>query len=109
MKSNLTTGDVDLQLILDFRPVINSTQAPPLVPNGGGVVQIGVQMPNGSLDATLECDLPDVIIDPVFIESSQNVEITIPSNVSGTVYTITANFNYTNGDTSTAEYIILQQ
>lgn len=108
MKTNLSTGDVDLQLILDFRPVINSTQTPPVVPTGGGLVQIGVQMPNGSLDATLECDLPDVIIDPAFIESSQNVEITIPSNVSGTVYTITANFNYINGDTSTAQYTILQ-
>lgn len=108
MKTNLSTGDVDLQLILDFRPVINSTQTPPVVPTGGGLVQIGVQMPNGSLDATLECDLPDVIIDPAFIESSQNVEITIPSNVSGTVYTVTANFNYINGDTSTAQYTILQ-
>jgi hypothetical protein len=37
MQSNLTTGEVNFQLILDFRPIVNLTQIP-YVGVGGGTI-----------------------------------------------------------------------
>jgi hypothetical protein len=53
MKSNLNTGDVDFQLIMDFRPIVNSTIPIPKASTEGGNVNYPVNLPNGAYEANL--------------------------------------------------------
>ena len=45
MKSNLTNGEVNFSLYLDFRPIINMNV--PVVPPSGGALSIAFNIPNG--------------------------------------------------------------
>lgn len=108
MKANLNTGDVDLQLILDFRPVLNSTVSLPKVPTDGGVVKYAVNLINKSVQATLSCSDTSVTFSPNPIEEDGYVSITLPAGVSNTVYTITITYLYSDGSTSTQTFNILQ-
>lgn len=60
MQSNLTTGDVNLQLLLDFRPVKNLTFKPPKVSPLGGNVSVPVLKPYKSVQIDLSSTQPDV-------------------------------------------------
>jgi len=108
MKSNLNTGDVDFQLILDFRPIINSTIPQPKTGTEGGNVNYPINLPNDSYEANLSCTNTDVTFSVNPVESSQIVQIGIPAGSAGTVYTIRVDYSYLNGTTSTEYFNIFQ-
>ena len=108
MKSNLNTGDVDFQLIMDFRPVINSTIPIPKAATAGGDVNYPVNLPNGAYQADLACENSDVTFSVNPVESSQIIQIGIPSGSAGTVYTIRITYSYLDGTTSTEYFNIFQ-
>jgi len=108
MKSNLNTGDVDFQLILDFRPIINSTIPIPKASTEGGNVNYPVNLPNGAFEANLSCENSDVTFSVNPVESSQIIQIGIPSGSAGTVYTIRIDYSYLDGTTSTEYFNIFQ-
>lgn len=108
MKSNLNTGDVDFQLIMDFRPIVNSTIPIPKVNTTGGDVNYPVNLPNGAYEATLASDTPDITFSVNPVESSQIIQIGIPAGDAGTVYTIRITYSYTDGSTSEEFFNIFQ-
>ena len=60
MQSNLNTGDVNLQLLLDFRPVKNLTFKPPKVSPLGGNVSVPVLKSYNSVQVDLSTTQTDV-------------------------------------------------
>jgi hypothetical protein len=108
MQSNLNTGDVDFQLLLDFRPIINSTVPQPKTSTAGGDVNYAVNLPNGAYEATLSSENSDVTFSVNPVESSQIIQIGIPAGSAGTVYTIRITYSYING-TSTEEFFNIFQ
>jgi hypothetical protein len=78
MKSNLTNGEVEFSLYLDFRPL----QAQDIInpdPNSQ-CLDVRVQMPNGAVSATITTATAGVTITPSTITTSQSIEVCIPSN-----------------------------
>lgn len=108
MKTNLTTGDVDLQLILDFRPVINSTTPNPRVSTSGGSVNYTVNLPNNGYSALLSCADSSVTFSSDTLYASGIVVISIPSGSANTVYTIEIRYDYLDGSNSTEFFNIIQ-
>ena len=108
MKSNLNTGDVDFQLIMDFRPVVNSTIPIPKASTEGGNVNYPVNLPNGAYEANLTSTEPDITFSVNPVESSQIIQIGIPSGSAGTVYTIRITYSYLDGTTSNEYFNIFQ-
>lgn len=108
MQSNLNTGDVNFELILDFRPIINSTIPQPKTTTAGGDVNYPVNLPNGAYQATLDCANTDVTFSVNPVESSQIIQIGIPSGSAGTVYTIRIVYSYLDGTTSDEFFNIFQ-
>ena len=108
MQSNLTTGEVNFQLILDFRPMVNQT-IQPYVNVAGGVVSLPVNFINNAVSAIITSSNADVIISPSTLTSSQMVAITLPSGTAGTVYDIATRFTLSNGDTETQTTYIIQR
>lgn len=108
MKSNLNTGDVDFQLIMDFRPIKNSTIPIPKIATAGGDVNYPVNLPNGAYEATLASENSDVTFSVNPVESSQIIQIGIPAGTTGTVYTIRITYANTDG-TSTEEFFNIYQ
>jgi hypothetical protein len=108
MKSNLNTGDVDFQLILDFRPIVNSTIPIPKASTEGGNVNYPVNLPNGAYEANLTSTEPDITFSVNPVQSSQIIQIGIPSGSAGTVYTIRITYSYLDGTTSQEYFNIFQ-
>jgi hypothetical protein len=108
MQSNLNTGDVDFQLILDFRPIVNSTNPQPKANTAGGDVNYAVNLPNGVFEATLACENSDVTFSVNPVNSSQIIQIGIPAGSAGTVYTIRITYSYIDGTTSEEFFNIFQ-
>jgi len=108
MQSNLTTGDVNFQLILDFRPMVNATQIPNVGVDGGDV-QIAIDFVNDTFSAFMSSTNSDVTIAPDYIEASQLVTVTLPSGTAGTVYPIDVEYTLTNGIIETRTINIIQQ
>jgi hypothetical protein len=78
MKSNLTNGEVEFSLYLDFRPL----QAQDIInpdPNSQ-CLDVRVQLPNGAVSATITTATAGVTITPSTITTSQAVEVCIPAN-----------------------------
>lgn len=109
MKTNLTTGDVDLQLILDFRPVVNSTTPNPKVSTSGGGVNYTVNLPNGATQVNLSCVDTRVTFSPDTLYTSGVTLIGIPAGTSGTVYTIEAKSLYLDGSRTSEYFYIIEQ
>ena len=96
MQSNLTTGEVNFQLILDFRPMVNATQIP-YVGVAGGNVNVPIDFVNNASTALITSTNSDVTIAPDEITASQLVVVTLPSGTAGTVYPIDVEFTLNNG------------
>lgn len=109
MKTNLTTGDVDLQLILDFRPVVNSTTPNPKVATSGGSVNYTVNLPNSATEVALSCSNKSVTFSPDTLYTSGSTLIGIPAGTSGTIYTIEAKSLYLDGSRTSESFYIIQQ
>lgn len=96
MNTNLTTGEVQFSLYLDFRPIINKV---PFIniPAGGGSAVTAINIPNGGITALLTPSAADIALSQTTLTSSQNVTITTGPLTSGNVYTIDVVFTYANG------------
>jgi hypothetical protein len=78
MKSNLTTGQVDFSLYLDFRPI---TSGRPYVPSfDSQCIEVPINFVNGAVSADITTDFPGVTISPSTITSSQFITVCIPEN-----------------------------
>ncbi len=134
MKSNLTNGEVEFSLYLDFRPL----QAQDIInpdPNAQ-CLDIRVQLPNGAVSATITTATAGVTITPSTITTSQAIEVCIPANPntpsfilaensdeliteilqnfitensSNQVITLTVTYTFSDGSQSTNQIIINQQ
>ena len=96
MNTNLTTGEVQFSLYLDFRPIINKV---PFIniPAGGGSAVTAINIPNGGITALLTPSAADIALSQTTLTSSQNVTITTGPLTSGDVYSIDVTFDYANG------------
>jgi hypothetical protein len=108
MRTNLTTGDADLQLILDFRPIVNSTNPNPKVSTEGGSVKYLINLPNNAVQASFSCSDTDVTFSPNPMTASGSLTIGLPSGAAGTVYTIVVTYTYLDGSTTTESFYIIQ-
>lgn len=85
MKSNLTTGDVEFSLYLDFRPVVGGllNGGKPISLDGSAqCIDVRVDLPNGALQADLTCATAGVTITPSTINADSVVEICVPANAN---------------------------
>lgn len=108
MKSNLTSGEVDFSLYLDFRPMINKV---PFynVPTSGGSVVTAINLPNGGGTAVLTPSSSDLVLSETTLTTSSNVTITTPAASAGTVYSVAVAYTNTNGiRTDETIYIVVQ-
>lgn len=108
MQSNLTTGEVNFQLILDFRPMVNATQIPN-VGLAGGNVNVPIDFVNNASTALITSTNSDVTITPDEITASQLVVVNVPSGTAGTVYPIDVEFTLNNGIIETRTINIIQR
>jgi hypothetical protein len=108
MQSNLTTGEVNFELILDFRPMINSTYQP-YVGVAGGTIAVPIDFVNGATTAEISTTVPDITIAPTTINAPQYVDITLPPNTAGTVYPIDVTYTLNNGITELTNINIIQK
>ena len=80
MKSNLTTGQVDFSLYLDFRPI---TSGKPYVPSfDAQCLNVPINFVNGAVSATITTSFGGVTITPSTITSSQTIVVCIPENTN---------------------------
>ena len=78
MKSNLTTGEVNFSLYLDFRPL---TSGKPYVPSfDAQCLDIPINLIKDAVSATITTSFPGVTITPSTITSSEFIEVCIPEN-----------------------------
>lgn len=108
MNTNLTTGEVQFSLYLDFRPMINKV---PFIniPVSGGTAVTSINIPNGGINAVLTPSASDIVLSDTNLTTSQNVTITTGPLTSGDVYTIDVAFNYANGTrTNDNIFIVIQ-
>ncbi len=108
MKTNLTTGDVDFSLYLDFRPMINKI---PFynVPVSGGSVVTAINLPNGGGSAVLTPSSSDLVLSAYTLTSSSNITATTPAASSGDVFSIDVAYTSTTGiRTNETIYIVVQ-
>jgi hypothetical protein len=88
MKSNLNTGDVDLVLINDFRPVISDgvtiSEQIINVDANSQCIDVTILFPNGVVQADVTCSNPSVTITPSTLTSEGTIEVCIPENPNAT-------------------------
>ena len=84
MKSNLTTGQVDLVLLNDFSNVISDGGIVPIEPlnpsDGAQCLDVRILFPNNVVSATVTCANPGVTITPSTLTSEGIVNVCIPAN-----------------------------
>lgn len=108
MQSNLTTGEVNFQLIHDFRPMVNATQTPN-VGIAGGDINIAIDFVNGTEQASITTGAGGVTISPALITAEQTVRVTLPAGAAGTVYPISVRYTLFNGNTEQKTINIIQK
>ena len=92
MKSNLTNGEVEFSLYLDFRPL----QAQDIInpdPNSQ-CLDVRVQLQNRAVSATITTATAGVTITPSTITQSQAVEVCIPANPNTPSFILAENNNF---------------
>ena len=92
MKSDITTGDVDLSLINDFRSVINVNQDLS-VGSGGGTVVIGVPVPTGTT-VVVSTGTPGVTLTPDTFTNPGTTTVTVPTNADAAGYLLAENGDF---------------
>jgi hypothetical protein len=96
IKSNLTSGEVDLSLYLDFRPMINKVPFYQ-TPTSGGSIATAINLPNGGGSAVLTPSSSDLILSATNLTTSQIVEMTTPPASAGDVFSVEVAYTNTNG------------
>jgi len=83
LKSDITSGEVDLALINDFRPMINdSVTETVIVPSGGGTTSFPWKVPNGAIDTTFTSPVSGVTFTPSTTTTNTTVGVTVPVNTN---------------------------
>jgi hypothetical protein len=83
LKSDITSGEVDLALINDFRPMINdSTTETVIVPSGGGTTSLPWTVPNGAIDTTFTSPWAGTTFTPSTIYTDSTIDIYVPANTN---------------------------
>ena len=82
MKSNLTTGDVNFSLYLDFR---GSLAGAYVVPSTGGDVKLSVALPNGAESVTIGVSSEEITLSKYFLTEDEIITATIPAAPVDTV------------------------
>ena len=89
MKSNLTTGEVNFSLYLDFR-LFEGNQI--LTPDKNAqCLDIPIRMINGAIQAEITTDFAGVTITPSTIYISETVQVCIPANPNSPSYLLAEN------------------
>jgi len=91
MKSNLTTGEVNFSLYLDFRPLI--AQEPINPDSSAQCLQVNIPFTNKTDYATITSSFTGVTITPSTIYQNQLVEVCIPANPNTTSKILAENTN----------------
>jgi hypothetical protein len=92
MKSNLTTGQVDFSLYLDFRPL---TSGKPYVPSfDAQCLNVPINFINGAVSATITTTFGGVTITPSTITNSQTIVVCIPENTNSPSFILAENSNF---------------
>jgi hypothetical protein len=87
MKSNLTTGEVNFSLLLDFRPV-NPDQV--IIPDKEAqCLDVPINFINGAVQADITTSFAGVTITPSTIFESQTIQVCIPENTESGTFIIT--------------------
>jgi hypothetical protein len=87
MKSNLTTGEVNFSLLLDFREV--SPDKVIEASKDAQCLQIPINLPNKAIQADITTTASGVTITPATITESQDIEVCIPANTESETFIIT--------------------
>ena len=83
LKSDITSGEVSLTLINDFRPMINdSITSTIVIPSTGGTTTFPWTMPNGVISTTFSTPYPGATIFPGSTTTSTSVGVTAPVNTN---------------------------
>ena len=82
MKTNLTTGEVDLVLLLDFRKIIRK-RPKWSVPTAGLTLKSPVIMPNGATQFDIDEGTTGIIATPDRAFVDTNIQFAIPPNTDG--------------------------
>lgn len=80
MNSKLTNGEVNLELINDFRPIKPNTTFRAKKPTS--VVDVEVLFQNYVKSASIATTTPGVTISPSLITSEQRIEVTVPTDTN---------------------------
>jgi hypothetical protein len=134
MKSNLTNGEVEFSLYLDFRPLIAQDIIQPN--KDAQCLDVRVNLPNGAVSADITTSFGGVTITPSTITSSSTIEVCIPENTnspsnllaenndeiiteifqnivtensSQQVITLTVTYTFTDGSQASNQITIIQQ
>ena len=96
MNSNLTNGEVQLSLYLDFRPMINKV---PFfqTPASGGSIATAINLPNGGGSAVLTPSSSDVTLSAYTLTNSQIVEMTTPPATAGDIFSVEVAYTSATG------------
>jgi hypothetical protein len=108
MQSNLTTGEVNFQLILDFRPIVNLTQIP-YVGVGGGTIRVAINMINNAESTKIGSTVAGVTVSPSTTTTSQFVDVTLPAGKDGDIYPLEVEYTLINGDIEIQTINIIQR
>ena len=83
LKSDITSGEVSLTLINDFRPMLNDAITPTIVvPSGGGTITFPWKKPNGVINTTFSTPYPGATISPASTTTNTSVGVTAPVNTN---------------------------
>lgn len=88
MSSNLTTGEVNLVLLLDFRRFIRK-KPKFIIDKAGGIFKSPVILPNKCVQADIDVGTTGITATPNRIFVDTNVEFNIPANPDPAYYLIT--------------------
>ena len=86
MKSNINSGEVDLTLIMDFRPV-NPINVIPANPSAN-CVDVPITLYNNVCSATITTTTAGVTITPSSITSNQIISVCVPVNANSKGYIV---------------------
>jgi hypothetical protein len=83
LKSDITSGEVSLTLINDFRPMLNDV-TPEVVVSGGGTITKTIYVPDSWTESVdISTTTPGVTFSSTTVTSTSTIDITLPAN-SGT-------------------------
>ena len=88
MKTNLTTGEVDLVLLLDFRRLVRR-RPKWTIPSSGLTLKSPVVMPNGAIEFNIDEGTTGIVASPDRGFADANVQFVIPPNANGGYFLMT--------------------